>query len=149
MVKKYLFKLKKSYEPDLTQKDNKKNEQYGGIRLTYNIYIIYHITLFGQEIPCFRWKLGKKTFLRPYKKFWDKRTYRLPNVYWGKRTHPLTRLWVIIPNNFPLGNNRIVPEASLIHQYVKLFGRNFRSKDITTRLYTYKVKKFVLSTIKN
>ena len=70
---KYLFKLKKQYEPDLTQKID-KDKQYGGIRLLYTIYKIYYITLFGKEISWFRLKLGRKTFLRPYKKFWDKRT---------------------------------------------------------------------------
>ena len=131
---KYTFKLNKKYEPDLTQKADKDNK-YGGIRLLYTIYKIYYITLFGQEISWFKWKLGKITFLRPYKKYWDKRTYRLPYVYWGKKTHPLTRLWVVVSNTLPLNANRIVPEVQLNHLNVKLFNRNFRSKDICSQLF--------------
>lgn len=145
MVNKYLFKLKKSYVPDLTQKTD-KDEQYGGIRLIYTIYKIYYTTLYGKEIPWFIRKLGKKTFLRPYKKFWDKHTYRLPYVYWGKKGHPLTRHWVVISNNCPLGTHKIDPEVSLIHQHVKLFGCNFRSKGITSQLFGCK-DKFQLLTI--
>lgn len=136
---KYTFKLKKSYVPDLTQKTD-KDHKYGGVRLIYTIYKICYVSLFGTEIQWFRRKLGRKTFLRPYKKFWDKRTYRLPYVYWGKKTHPLTRLWVVIPNSQPLDVRKITPEINLIHQYVKLFGHTFRSKDITSQLFGYKDK---------
>ena len=136
---KYICKLKKSYVPDLTQKTD-KDHMYGGVRLIYTIYKIYYVSLFGTEIQWFKRKLGRKTFLRPYKKFWDKRTYRLPYVYWGKKTHPLTRLWVVIPNSQPLDVRKITPEINLIHQYVKLFGHTFRSKDITSQLFGYKDK---------
>jgi len=141
---KYLFKLKKSYKPDLTQKTD-KDQQYGGIRLIYTIYKVYFTTLFGREISWFKRNLGRKTFLRPYKKFWDKRTYRLPYVYWGKKTHPLTRLWVVIPNNYPLGMHKIIPEINLIHQHVKMFGHNFRSKDISSQLFGCKDRFYLLS----
>ena len=134
------FKLTKEYRPDLTQKIDDK--QYGGIQLTYLIYKVYYFKLFKLEIPWFIRILGNKTFLRPYKKLWDKRTYRLPFVYWGKKSHPLTRLWVI-PDHSSLGTNRIVPEASLQHQYVKLFGHSIKSKDITTRLFGH-INKFNL-----
>jgi hypothetical protein len=136
---KYTFKLKKSYVPDLTQKKEQDNT-YGGIRLIYTIYKTYYISLLGREVPWFRLKLGKKTFLRPYKKFWDKRTYRLPYVYWGKKENPLTRLWIVIPNNYPIGISKIVPEVSLIHQHVKLFGHNFKSREITSQLFGNKDK---------
>jgi hypothetical protein len=142
---KYIFKLNQKYEPDLTQTKEKDNI-YDGIRLIYTAYKIYYVSLFGREIPLFLTILGKKTFLRPYKKVWDKRTYRLPYVYWGKKTHPLTRLWVVIPNNYPLGKNRIVPEVNLIHQHVKLFGHTFLSKDITKNLFGCK-DKFQLKSI--
>ena len=142
---KYLFKLKKTYKPnDLTQEKTDKNQQYGGIRLIYKVYKIYYVSLFGTEIPLFIRILGRKTFLRPYKKFWDKRMYRLPYVYWGKKTNPLTRLWVVIPNNYPLGINKIVPEVNLIHQHVKLFGHKLRSKDISSNLFGYKDKFYLL-----
>ena len=144
---KYTFKLKEKYEPDLTQKTDKDNT-YGGIRLVYTIYQIYFITLFGREISWFRQNIGKKTFLRPYKKFWDKRTYRLPYVYWGKKTHPLTRLWVVIPNDYPLGTNRIVPEVNLNHLTVKLLDRTFTSKDICSQLFGCK-DRFTIKTIKS
>ena len=136
---KYIFKLKKSYKPDLTQKSDNKY-LYGGVRLIYTIYKIYYVSIFGREIVLFKQRLGNKTFLRPYKKYWDKRTYRLPYVYWGKKTHPLTRHWVVIPNDLALGSKKIVPEASLIHQHVKLFGHNFVSKQITSMLFGYKDK---------
>lgn len=131
------FKLKDKYVPDLTQKTDEK--QYGGIQLTYLIYKVYYFKLFNREISWFRKILGNKTFLRPYKKLWDKRMYRLPFVYWGKKSHPLTRLW-IIPNQSSLGTKRIVPEVSLQHQYVKLFGHNVKSKDITSNLFGCKNK---------
>jgi len=138
------FKLKNSYMPDLTQKDDKEETKYGGIRLTYFIYKVYYFKLFNREITLFKKRCGRKTFLRPYKKFWDKRLYRLPNVYWGKKSHPLTRLWVIIASNLPLDTHKIKPEATLRHQYVKLFGYDVRSKDITTKLFR-RVNKFSLS----
>ncbi|GEM_PF-5898675 len=131
---KYTFKLIKSYVPDLTQK-TEQDKLYGGIRLIYKIYKSFYIQVFKREICIFKKSLGKKTFLRPYKKYWDKHTYRLPYVYWGKKSHPLTRLWVVIPNEYPLGVKKITPEINLIHQYVELFGHKFRSKDITTRLF--------------
>lgn len=130
---KYTFKLKKNIRPDLAQKgDNKK--VYAGIYLVYNIYKSFYVTLFKKQLCYFRYKIATKTFLRPLKKFWDKRTYRLPYVYWGKKSHPFTRHWVIVPND-SFSTNKIVPELSFIHQHVKLFGRNFKSKDITLQLF--------------
>lgn len=140
---KYIFK-RKGDKPDLTQKTS-SNEKYGGVRLIYTIYKVYYSTICKKEIIWWKRNLGKKTFLRPYKKFWDKRTYRLPYAYWGKKSHPLTRLWVVIPNNYPLGVNRIAPEESLIHQHVKLFGYNFKSKDISSQLFGYKDKFTIVS----
>lgn len=143
---KYIFKLKKKYVPDLTQKEK---TNYGGIRLIYNIYRANYfnvaITLLGRtfinkDFIWFKRKLGTKTFLRPYKQFWDKFTYHLPYVYWGKRTHPLTRHWVIISNSCDLHASKIDPEISLIHQKVKLFGYSFKSKDITLNLFATKNK---------
>ena len=139
---KYKFKLIKSYKPDLTQKKD-KDQQYGGIRLIYDIYKIYYFNVkislrghtFNKSISWFKWKLGRKTFLRPYKKYWDKHTYRLPYPYWGKKSNPLTRLWVVIPNNYPLGITKITPKVSLVHHYVKLFEYNFTSKSITSQLF--------------
>ena len=136
------FKLTHSYMPDLTQK--KDDNKYGGTQLTYLIYKVYYFKLFKLEIPWFARVLGKKIFLRPYKKLWDKRMYRLPFVYWGKKSHPLTRLWVVIPKNSTLGNNKIIPELKLEHQYVKFFGYNIRSKDITSQLFSH-TNKFSLN----
>lgn len=143
---KYTFELKEKYVPDLTQKTDKDNVSHG-IRLVYSISKIYSVSILNKEIILYRKRLGLKTFLRPYKKVWDKRTYRLPYVYWGKASHPLTRHWVVIPNDCPLGNKRIIPETSFIHQKVKLFGHTFRSKDITSKLFVYN-NKFNLISIK-
>lgn len=125
--------------PDLTHK--KDDNKYGGIQLTYLISKVYYFKLkifkHKLEIPWFIQILGKKTFLRPYKKLWDKRMYRLPFVYWGKKSHPLTRLWVVIPNSSPLGINKIIPELKLEHQYVKFLGYNIKSKDITSKLFSH------------
>lgn len=144
---KYTFKLTKSHVPGLAQQKEQDNK-YGGIRLTYNIYkdFYFHVKIplrshtFERDIAYIRLKLGKKTFLRPYKRIWDKRKYRLPYVYWGKITNPLTRLWIVIPDNYPLGMSKIIPEVSLIHQHVKLFGHNFKSKDISSQLFGKKDK---------
>lgn len=137
---KYTFKLKKCYAPDLTQETDKT--KYGGIRLAYTIYKVHFFKVFNKEIIWFKQRLGIKTFLRPYKKFWDKHMYRLPYVYWGKKSNSLTRLWVVIPNDYPIGTKilKIVPEVSLIHQYVKLFGHNFKSKEITSKLFGHQNK---------
>jgi len=145
---KFLFKLKKSYVPDLTQKTD-KDQLYGGIRLIYKVYRCYFIILKGREYQYFRKKIGLKTFLRPYKKYWDKHTYRLPYVYWGNKKHPLTRLWVVIPNNYPLGITKIIPEISLINQQVKLFGHMLRSKKIASYLFSQNDKFYVKPTLIN
>ena len=69
---KYVFKLKSSYSPDLTNPSD-SDKSKGGIRLTYSITLVYYFTwvkLFkGKELQVvyFRRKLGNKTFLRPFK----------------------------------------------------------------------------------
>jgi hypothetical protein len=131
----YLFKLKKSYIPDLTH-ETENDKLYGGVRLTYIIWMVYYFNIFNTHIPYYSRRLGKKTFLRPYKKYWDKRKYRLPNVYWGKKNHPLTRLWVVLNDKCPLGLTKIIPEVSLIHQSVRIFHRTFQSKHITAYLFS-------------
>ena len=74
----YIFKLKKAYIPDLTH-ENEKDRLYGGTRLTYAIYRSHFVrilkgTKFEVLITYYSRKLGDKTFLRPFKKYWDKRT---------------------------------------------------------------------------
>lgn len=132
----YTFKLKKAYAPDLTC-ENSKDNLYGGINLLYSIRRIKSFKLLNREIPYSSKLLGKKTFLRPYKKYWDKHKYRLQHPYWGKVKHPLTRMWMIPLNNFPLTGNKpkIIPEVALTHFTVKILGKKFRSKDITDHLF--------------
>jgi len=144
----YTFKLnqKKSYSPGLAR--NNENNKYGGIYLIYTVYREYCITIRNKLFVLYRIKLGNKLFLRPYKKNWDKHRYRLPYVYWGKKTAPLTRLWVVLGNNTILSDNKIVPEVSLIHQTVKLFKYEFVSKQITDNLFA-RTFKFSINNIKS
>jgi len=134
---KYLFKLKNSYVPDLTHA-NEKDKLYAGVRLTYTISIVYFFRLkkLSKDIVYWHRRLGTKTFLRSYKKYWDKEKYYLPHVYWGKTKHPLVRLWVILNDKrSTLGDLKIIPEATLQYRFVKIFNRRFISKDIAVHLF--------------
>lgn len=132
---KYIFKLKESHVPDLTH-ETKNDKLYGGIRLKYYINKVFYLKIFNMEIPYYIKKLGAKTFFRPYRKYWDKRTYRLSPVYWGKKNHPLTRLWMIIDDTkFPLGSTKIIPEVILKHQFTKIFNAKFVTKNLTVNLF--------------
>jgi hypothetical protein len=138
----YLFKLKKAYIPDLTHK-NEKDKLYGGIRLTYEVYLVRRISIFRIKLTYFKKKLGLKTFLCPYKKYWDTEKYFLPHAYWGNRRHPLTRLWVILLEDTPLGADKIVPQESLIHHNFRMFDQRFKSKEVATYLFS-KSNKFYI-----
>lgn len=142
---KYLFILKKSLIPDLTRKTD-KDDLYSGIRLTYLIKKIYFIIVLKKNIRYFSKKIGKETFLNPFKKYWVKEDYRLPPPYWGKRGHPLTRLWVTIDERInPLDSLKIIPKETLIHQKVKIFNRSFQSKQIASHLFKKHSKFYIIN----
>lgn len=139
----YLFIQKKAYIPDLTHV-TENDRIYGGIRFTYLIKMVYSFKVFGKNIIYYSKTIGTKTFLRPYKKYWDKKKYRLPYVYWGKQSHPLTRLWITLSSDSPIGSTKIIPEASLVHQTITIYGHTFKSKVIANYLNA-KCTKFFIS----
>lgn len=135
--------------PDLKKKED---NQWGGIKLTYKIYKSFYVSILKRHFNIFNLYLGTQSFLRPFKRNWDKKTYRLQRPYWGKVTHPLTRLWVVLyePNSVAVNtsNNKrkVIPKASLIHQHIELFNIKFQSKDLSKKLRSCS-NKFQLSSI--
>jgi len=142
----YTFKLWKRFIPDLT---DTKNDTFGGIKLVYKVYKTFYFIVFKRHLKVLSIPIGKKTFLRPFKKNWDKKTYRLPPPYWGKKSAKFTRLWVMLSNDYSLKNNKVIPEATLIHQHVKLFNKTFRSKELNTFLFGHSNNREVFQLKKN
>ena len=139
---KYIFKLKDSYIPDLTRK-TEKDPLYAGVRLSYIMWQVNYFKIFNQfHINYSIRKLGRVTFLRPYKKYWDKeRLSQVPPAYWGKSKHPLMRTWVILNDAInPIGCLKISPITTLLHYKVKIFNRPFESKHIAAYLYSRNAK---------
>lgn len=142
-MKTYLFELIEMSKWPFT--DKRENPSDFGILLTYKISKVICLTFFGKKLLIYKKKLGNKIFYRPLKKDWDKKAYRVPNVYWGKVNQKLTRLWVIV-HSVTVKHNSVfvITEESLINHKVKLFGKTFISHDITRNLFK-REKKFTIS----
>lgn len=77
----------------------------GGVKLVYQVktYPLKSLVLFNKvvRIPLLlKGKKETKVFLKPYKKNLDKREIKLPSNFWGKKKHPLTRLWIELEKDY-------------------------------------------------
>lgn len=78
--------------------DNNK----GGILLCYKITEVKYISLFK-----YNYILNPKLhiyekifFFKPLKKDWNREAYKISQIYWGRKHHLLTRLWLIVDKDF-------------------------------------------------
>lgn len=146
-MKTFVFELQEKSRWPFTGKVESTTKEKFGILLTYNVYRSYRINLFGMKLFAYNKYLGDKTFYRPLKKDWDKHAYRVPPVYWGKKTTKLTRLWVIL-HSITIKDNcvHVITEESLINHKVKLFEESFISHDLTEHLFKSK-KRFTINNV--
>lgn len=94
-----VYTLKKAFVPEIKNGKIIKGEKYGGVLLIYKkrLATIYIFRIFNRNIRFIRYISKAKTvaFLKPFKKFWDVKSHRLPPNYWnGKKSKkPLTNIW--------------------------------------------------------
>lgn len=99
------FKLKSSLIPIIKENQIKQDYKVGGVKLVYQVktFPAKRLFLFGSSFvmpTSFAVLRETKIFLRPYKKNWDEKKNKLPNNHWGKKKHPLTRLWIELKNDY-------------------------------------------------
>ena len=121
----YKFKFIDSKVPVIKGKNVITDSNVGGIKNTYNIYLVHWLW------PRY---IGTKTFLRPYQSVWDAKKNRLPAPYWGKG--PLLNLWLILSNDF---NNIkdvkvLLPEGDTSHHCIKIYNIDFLSQLLNKNL---------------
>lgn len=100
LVEKYT--LLKKQVPTINNKTIISGDEFGGIKLTYSVRLltIKQVNIFGRTFNyvAHRSKPKLAIFLRPFKKVWS--GHRLPPAQWGKKSHPLTRIWVKISSDY-------------------------------------------------
>lgn len=100
-IQREYYKLIKKDIPLISNNRIEKEPKVGGVKLVYQKYIITYFifNFFGSRIiPIKKTKREKVVFVKPYKKYFDKTLLRRPNYrieynLWGKKYHPLTRVW--------------------------------------------------------
>lgn len=78
--------------------DNRK----GGELLQYNIYEVKTINIFNSVFVIHNTKyvVDNKYFFRPLKRDWNRNSYKISKIYWGKKNHLLTNYWLEVDSNF-------------------------------------------------
>ena len=97
----YQYKLIASFIPEILRNIIVKDVNVGGIKLSYEVSTVKALVFMffnKQYIKPISSRHNTETrhFLRPYKTFWDvaDRKNWLPRCLWGKKSDPLTNLWV-------------------------------------------------------
>ena len=77
--------------------DNNK----GGIVLTYLSADILYIPILKRKIIIRIVRhYSKEKYFKPLKKDWRRDVYKIESMYWGKKNHLLTKLWLKVDNDF-------------------------------------------------
>ena len=104
-MKRIEFILLKKDVPKITGNTVLVDGNVGGVKLVYLIkeYSVKEIRLFNRTFLLynpFKYTKTIKTFLRPFKKYWNTSRNRLAKNYWGKPLYPLTNLWIELENDY-------------------------------------------------
>lgn len=123
MIIKKTYNLIKKDEPVIKNRVVMEDPGVGGIKLVYNVLEDHfkEMNILGYKIlnpfPAYSSK-KKQVFLRPFKSVWDKNRNRLPCNYWGKKSDPLTAMWIelkfdydSLENIIPIFENQILDHA--------------------------------------
>ena len=105
-----VFELYKLIKKDVAIISNNKItnisqiEQIGGEKLVYQKYYITFLSLIlfkhRIRIPIKKTKHGMMVFYKPLKRYWDKRTNRIPHPLWGKTNRELTQFWIKMSGDY-------------------------------------------------
>ena len=129
----YLFKLIDFSQPIIKDRtkllsDNNK----GGTLLTYSRTEIRYISLWKHEYVLHPVHKFTKilVFFNPLKKDWNRQAYWMEKIYWGKKHHLLTKLWLEVDIEFKdifsvtLVELRIIPQCKDKNLIKRLNARN-------------------------
>jgi len=99
MIIKKTYNLIKKDVPIIKNRIVIEDPGVGGVKLVYNIFEQHfkEIKISGHRIPLpFPYYINKSkcVILRPFKEVWDTDKNRLPRNYWGKKSDPLTYMWI-------------------------------------------------------
>lgn len=132
----YLFKIIDTYSPTKKDGEIKDDSNIGGIKNSYNIYLIKYVELFNKEFIFKRTFLGTSVFLLPLKTTWNKYIDRLPKIYWGKLKSPFINKWLVLTKDYnTLRDIRVLTYTSSTQSsIVKVFNISFESKLIKKAL---------------
>jgi len=127
MVIKKTYTLVKKDVPVIKNRVVLEDPGVGGVKLVYDVLEQHfkEMNILGYKIlnpfPSFKCK-KKQVILRPFKEVWDKDKNRLPRNYWGKKTDPLTFMWVelefdydSLEESLPLFKEQILDHALIKH----------------------------------
>jgi hypothetical protein len=136
----FKFELIDSQVPEVRGRNVITDSNVGGTKNTYRISKYYGKTPWWIKLLGLTKRyeddnyVGIKTFLRPYQSVWDKKSHRLPPVYWGKG--PMLNMWLVLSNDYKNIKDikALLPEADTTKHCTKIFGRDFLSHELAKNL---------------
>lgn len=139
--KKVTYELIKKDIPTILNNVVRKDCNVGGIKLVYKIKtsLVKEYNFLGTiiYIPTFSGILKEtRIFLRPFKEEWDTERNRLPTNFWGKKSHPLTNLWLELAYDYENIHEEtpLFKEEIRNHNLIKLLRHNTNKFSIFTNL---------------
>lgn len=130
----YKFQLIKTNRFIIEKGVTKEDSKVLGLENVYKVFKVNYIELFNRKFIINKRYIENVTFLKPYKKVWDKVRNRLPKVCWGKPKKPLINMWITISNDYNKLPDLIIAKTTTQLAYIKLFGVMFKSTEIKKHL---------------
>ena len=127
MQVKEVYTLIKKDIPEICNGQVVSDPGVGGTKLVYwkRRYVLKSINIGSIKIsyPVYVSKVQRIAFLRPYKKHWDHQRNRLDRNYWGKTTHPLTNIWIVVETDYKKWSDTTVRFKDQVtdHEFIKAF----------------------------
>jgi len=105
-IKRYTFVKKRESIPEINSQGKIIKERAGGIKLEYNVYVTDNIHMrIGKRdiyIPFRQYNAIKIVLIKPLKRQWHFKKYKLAKNFQGKKDSLYTNIWFILKN--PKGN---------------------------------------------
>jgi len=101
MKKGQLFELIKFDAPVIANHINLLSDNNkGGIVLVYKVTDVKYISFFDHDYFILPKRCKQLAFFKPLKRDWDRDAYKISKVYWGRKHHLLTKLWLKVDTSF-------------------------------------------------
>lgn len=103
LIKKgYLYEMIRFSQPIIVNHTNMLSDNNkGGVLLVYTKTKVIYISLFRHDYALYLINFKQiVAYFKPLKGNWNREAYKIDKIYWGRKNHLLTKLWLEVNTEF-------------------------------------------------